>query len=196
MRLLARCGLYSAGLLLTLLACGPVATLTPVVPSPTDPPVISTLPVPTDTPAPGVINGLIWKDRCLLTGGEGGEPLVLGQGCVSTGPNPWEWGADQIFQPPFEVGLAGVTVHLGSGPCPSTGLASAITDAAGAYAFAGLDPGAYCVSFDPLLDGNDAVLIPGGLSFPIRGGIPATDVTVSGGGLAVVNFGWTFQFGD
>ncbi len=199
MRLVTRLALLLAGQLLAVLACGPVATPTPsaVVPPPTDPPVVSTFPViPSDTPSPGEISGLIWKDRCLLTGGEGGEPLVLGQGCVSTGPNPWEWGADQVFEPPFESGLAGVTVRLGPGMCPSTGLASSVTDAAGTYAFPGLAPGAYCVSFDPLLDGNDSVLIPGGLSYPIRGGTPATDVAVSGGGLEVVDFGWTFQFGD
>jgi hypothetical protein len=151
---------------------------------------------PSETPGPGEINGLVWKDRCLLTGGEGGEPLVLGDGCVSTGPNPWEWGANQIYEPGFEPGLAGVTLHLGPGACPSTGAATAVTDGAGTYAFAGLAPGTYCVSFDPLTDGNDAVLIPGSLSFPIRGGTPETTLILAAGALEVVNFGWTFQFGD
>lgn len=205
MRLSSPTTIAAIGLALAGLACGLGLPSTPTLPppataepaTPTQPPIVSTIPVPpTESAGPGEINGLVWKDRCLLTGGEGGEPLVLGQGCVSTGPNPWEWGANQVYEPGFEPGLAGVTLHLGLGACPSSGAATALTSSAGTYAFTGLAPGTYCVSFDALTDGNDAVLIPGGLSYPTRGGTPEATVTVAAGGSEVVNFGWTFQFGD
>jgi hypothetical protein len=76
------------------------------------------------------------------------------------------------------------------------GLTSTITAGDGTYAFAGLPPGTYCVSFDALHDGNDAILIPGGLSFPVRGGDAQVPVTLDSGELELVNFGWTYQFGD
>ncbi|MBF8257532.1 MAG: hypothetical protein HW375_2439 [Anaerolineales bacterium] len=197
-------------LMFALLACGPLptATIAPLAStpaeSPTPPTIAPTLPAPTDeaTPpatavsSPGEIAGMLWKDRCLITGGEAGEPLVLGQGCVSTGPNPEDWGANQIFEPGFEPGIGGVTIHLGNGACPAIGLTSTITAGDGSYVFAGLPPGTYCVSFDALHDGNDAVLIPGGLSYPVRGGDAQLTLSVPSGGLQAVNFGWTFQFGD
>jgi hypothetical protein len=194
-------------LALMLLACGalPTSTVTQTSPTETLPPTLAATPVsppdeptppPTPASSPGEIHGLLWKDRCLLTGGEGGDPLVLGQGCVSTGPNPWEWGANQMYEPGFEPGIGGVTIHLGNGACPVIGLTSAITAGDGTYAFGGLPPGTYCVSFDALHDGNEAVLIPGGLSFPERGGEAQVTVTVESAGLEAVDFGWTYQFGD
>lgn len=198
-------GIAVAGLILAGIACGPLSTATVAPSTPTEPPATSAAPTtpapteavaPTATPSPGSIEGLLWKDRCLLTGGEGGEPLVLGQGCVSTGPNPWEWGANQLYEPGFEPGIGGVTIHLGVGACPVIGLTSTITAGDGTYAFAGLPAGTYCVSFSAFNDGNDAILIPGGLSFPERGGEPQATVVLDSGDLAVVNFGWTYQFGD
>ena len=211
MRTSKSAALAGGTLMLALLACGllPPATVAPPVSTPPksplpSPTIVPTLPPPTDDLAPpataasspGAIDGLLWKDRCLITGGEAGEPLVLGQGCVSTGPNPENWGANQVFEPGFEPGIGGVTIHLGNGACPVIGLTSTITAGDGSYAFAGLPPGTYCVSFDALHDGNDAVLIPGGLSYPVRGGDGQVTVSVASGGLEVVNFGWTFQFGD
>lgn len=109
-----RIGLAGAALALGVMACGPLGTGTVAPAVATEPPALPTpaptipeataepTPLPTPAPSPGEVRGLLWKDRCLLSGGEAGEPLVLGQGCVSTGPNPWEWGADQVFQPGFE----------------------------------------------------------------------------------------------
>jgi hypothetical protein len=202
-----RGGLATATLLLALLACGalPTSTVVPVSPTETLAPTLSPTPAlpteestpsPTTDSSPGEIQGFLWKDRCLLTGGEGGEPLVLGQGCVSTGPNPWDWGANQVYDPGFEPGIGGVTIHLGNGACPVIGLTSTVTAGDGTYAFSGLPPGTYCVSFDALHDGNDAILIPGGLSFPTRGGEAQVTVIVEAGGVEVVNFAWTYQFGD
>lgn len=201
----SRLALMGFLLVVAMLACGPAtggapapsavpptAAVATSPPLPTSPPP----PGPTEVPPPATVNGLVWKDRCLLTGGQAGEPLVLGQGCVSTGPNPWEWGANQIYEPGFEPGIGGVTIHLGVGACPSIGVASVLTQGDGTYAFEGLLPGTYCISFNPLGDGNDAVLIPGGLSFPTREGEAQTTVSLDPGETENVNFGWLFQFGD
>ncbi len=45
-----------------------------------------------------------------------------------------------------DPGFPGVTVYLGSGACPSTGLKTTSTDSAGNYLFLDLQPGTYCVS--------------------------------------------------
>jgi hypothetical protein len=45
-----------------------------------------------------------------------------------------------------EAGLGGWTVNLGSGACPSSGLASTTSAGNGSYSFSGLGPGTYCVT--------------------------------------------------
>jgi hypothetical protein len=42
------------------------------------------------TPAPsfGSIRGILWHEICKFTGGQGGEPVVLGEGCVQWGSAP------------------------------------------------------------------------------------------------------------
>ena len=121
----------------------------------------------TPTQAPGSIRGILWHEICKNSGGEGGDPLVLGEGCVQWGTAGEQFGPNQL-KDDFETGWAGVTLHLGSGPCPSTGLATAITNASGEYQFKGLSAGTYCVSYSNLADGNDAILLPGGPTFPTR----------------------------
>ncbi len=146
---------------------------------------------------PAAAGGIVWKDRCLVTGGEGGEPLVLGMGCVQYGAAPDEWGADAIYEPSWEPGIAGVTVDLGSGACPSSGLATATSDSAGRYAFSGLTAGTYCVSINVFAYGNEAKLIPGGWTFPVRAGPARHTLTLlAGESRSGLNFGWMFQFGD
>lgn len=126
-------------------------------------------PGPTDTPAHSAsISGVLWHEICRYTGGEGGEPVVLGEGCVQWGPEVWQFGPNQV-QDDFEVGWVGVTMRLGGGSCPSVGLATTDTDADGRYLFKDLEAGTYCVSYSALEDGNDAILIPGGPTFPERG---------------------------
>ena len=87
-------------------------------------------------------------------------------------------------------------MHLGLGACPSTGLASAVTNAVGAYSFGGLSSGTYCVSYSNLADGNDAILIPGGPTFPARGsgGFYQTIILGAAENLMNVNIGYAFQF--
>ncbi len=150
---------------------------------------------PTPTPALGSISGILWHEICEFTGGEGGAPVVLGQGCVQYGPGPGDFGPNQV-KDGFETGWAGVTMRLGAGACPSTGLATAVTNANGAYSFNGLAAGIYCVSYNPLGDGNDSILIPGGPTYPIRGsgGERQTVDLDPGENAASVNFGWAWQF--
>jgi len=161
-------------------------------------PVATTPPIPASTPttSPGTIHGILWHEVCRFSGGEGGEPVVLGEGCVQWGSAPEEFGPNQILDS-FETGWEGVTLHLGAGACPSTGLATTITDSAGEYRFEGLEPGTYCVSYSSLTDGNDAILIPGGPTYPERGeaGYSQT-VTLSSGDDKRVDFGYAWQFYD
>lgn len=151
--------------------------------------------LPYVAPPLGSIAGEVWHDICEHTGGQGGEPLVLGLGCAE-GLGPNEMRANGVHDG-FEDGFAGVTIHLGSGACPSTGLATTVTDANGQYAFTGLTAGTYCVSFNALTDGNDSILIPGGLTSPTVGGTPRVTVTLLiSQNMTGVAFGWMWQFGN
>jgi hypothetical protein len=151
-------------------------------------------PTLTPTIGPGAIFGVLWHDICEFTGGEAGEPVVLGKGCVQYGAGPADFGPNQIYDG-SEKGWAGVTLHLGSGACPSTGTATAVTDASGNYRFDGLAAGAYCVSYSALTDGNDKILIPGGPTYPERGEAGASQTVGLGAGVEKeVNFGWAWQF--
>jgi hypothetical protein len=151
--------------------------------------------LPYVAPPLGSIAGEVWHDICEHTGGQGGEPLVLGLGCAE-GLGPNEMRANGVHDG-FEDGFAGVTIHLGSGACPSTGLATTVTDVNGQYAFTGLTAGTYCVSFNALTDGNDSILIPGGLTSPTVGGTPRVTVTLLiSQNMTGVAFGWMWQFGN
>jgi hypothetical protein len=71
----------------------------------------------TPTPAPGNLRGIVFYDD--------NEDGVLNGG---------------------EPGIVGATLDLGSGACPSTGLAATTTNHLGYYAFNNLLPGTYCVT--------------------------------------------------
>jgi hypothetical protein len=163
---------------------------------PTTIPTITPIPITTPTLnlTTGSIGGILWHEICKFTGGEGGEPLVLGQGCVQWGAAPQEFGPNQL-KDNFETGWESVTLHLGSGKCPSIGLATVITNASGEYQFTGLVPGTYCVSYSNLTDKNDAILIPGEPTFPERGdaGFLVT-VDLQAAEAKTVNFGYAWQF--
>ncbi|MBN1978594.1 MAG: hypothetical protein JW918_14445 [Anaerolineae bacterium] len=142
---------------------------------------------PTEAPTQGSIGGKVWHDLCkvpyetVATPPEGCVRLPDG-GIVANGL--LEGG---------EPGLAGVVVELGSGACPSTGLATANTDADGMYTFAGLAAGTYCVSVNALSATNEVILIPGGWTYPNAEG--SATVTIGAGEDRLdVNFGWDYQF--
>jgi hypothetical protein len=163
-----------------------------------DPGILEVLSPPVaSTPSLGSISGVLWHELCEFTGGQAGEPLVLGQGCVQWGAEEHEFGPNQVYDP-FEEGWEGVTLHLGGGACPSTGLDTAVTNANGEYTFTGLSVGTYCVSYSALTDGNDSILIPGGPTFPERGenGFYQTVTLAEGENALGVDFGYAWQFYD
>jgi hypothetical protein len=137
------------------------------------------------------IGGQVWHDECGLPE-LGPFPASPPPGCIET---DGYYGANGVLDV-GELGIEGVVVRLGAGPCPSTGLAAVETGADGSYRFSGLADGAYCVSVDALADGNDLDLIPGGWSNPTTSGSQASHEAVMAGGANVseVNFGWDYQF--
>ena len=151
---------------------------------------------PTEETALGSISGVMWHEICQFIDG---SPPVLGEGCVEWGENDsWGFGPNQVFDE-FESGWVGVTLHLGAGACPSTGLYMTATNAFGEYNFYGLNAGTYCVSYSPHTDGNDTILIPGGPTFPFRDAEDGRYRTVelaSGENKVDVDFGWAWQFFD
>ena len=136
------------------------------------------------------ISGLVWHDLCALP--DGPLPPSAPPGCIPFGGSYEANGVLEAGEP----GLANVTLQLGAGACPSSGLASATTGPDGTFGFAGLAPGASCVSVGPLVDGNDSVLIPGGWSAPVAHADPqAVSITLASGEVyAGMNFGWDYQF--
>ena len=145
-------------------------------------------------PSTGSISGVMWHEICQFIDG---SPPTLGLGCLQWGPNPSDFGPNQVYDD-FESGWAGVTLHLGLGACPSTGLATTVTDAAGEYSFEGLSAGTYCVSYSNLTDGNDTILIPGGPTYPDRGeaGFFYTIELGAGEDIGRLDFGYAWQFFD
>jgi hypothetical protein len=137
------------------------------------------------------VGGMVWHDECGLPT-HGPFPITPPPGCIDDGLGGYI--GNGVIDP-GETGIGGVTLHIGAGPCPSTGLATAVTDGFGHYDFFGLADGTYCISVDSLADGNDLVIIPGGWSFPAATtSLVSQEVVVSGGTAADVNFGWDWQF--
>ncbi len=144
-------------------------------------------------PPLGSIGGMVWHDLCAIPYASG-SPLE--PGCVEVvGVDGGMVPAANGILEPGEPGFEGLLVELGAGACPSTGLATALTDPDGMYSFPDLPDGDYCVSVNAL-DPANALLIPGGWTYPIRDAEPATaDVTLDPGETAgEVNFGWDYQF--
>ena len=142
---------------------------------------------PTEVPAQGSISGKVWHDLCKTPYETVDTPP---EGCVKLPDGGLV--ANGLLEA-GEPGLAGVVVELGSGACPSAGLATTTSDANGMYTFAGLDAGTYCVSVNALDATNETILIPGGWTYPNAEGSAA--VTIGAGENRLdVNFGWDYQF--
>ena len=96
-----------------------------------------------------------------------------------------------------EPGIAGIEVTLGSGECPSIGVATASTNAEGIFIFPRLAPGRYCVLIDPSQGMNASLLLPGRWSAPTdRFGSVVAGVTVTLMEQDIrsdVDFGWDFE---
>lgn len=132
------------------------------------------------TPTAGIIRGSVWNDGCQF------EAAATGDSCVEVGGLYQANGIRDAGEP----GMAGVTVELGSGPCPSRSLDAAATGSDGSYAFIGHGPGEYCVAIAP----TDPLVRS---SLPLgrwTTGEPARTVELEAGqDLAGVDFGWEQQ---
>lgn len=109
----------------------PTNTLLPdITPSVTPPPVVSTH-TPTVTAAPPTATS---------------TATILANGSISGKVFRDENGSGSLNL--ADVPLAGITVQLGSGACPSSGLQITQTAGDGKYTFASLAAGQYCVAVD------------------------------------------------
>lgn len=144
----------------------------------------------TPTAEPGSIAGFVWDDLCAFSGQDDSQIDTEPSGCVKLVDNPL-YLANGVFDA-GEAGMAGVTVRLGLGLCPSYGLMTFVTDDAGAFRFSSLPPGTYCVSIDPGESRNAAILLQGNWTYPLSSNsVMATTVTVGPGETrAGMSFGW------
>jgi hypothetical protein len=122
------------------------------------------------------------------------EPDPMPEGCSFD-----EWGiihADGERQA-HEPGIPGVVVDIGVGDCPSTGLATAMTDYNGGYHFNDLPAGKYCLRIDPAHgSSNEAILMPGSWTKEPSGheGMTFKAITIEGGKtLPGQDFGWDYD---
>ncbi|HEY1409196.1 MAG TPA: NBR1-Ig-like domain-containing protein [Promineifilum sp.] len=150
---------------------------------------------PVGTPAPGssVVGGVVWEDICLVTNGNPSN------GCVETEEGSGFYRGNGSYDA-NEAPLAGITVVIGSGPCPEGGgpapadqIDSAITDEEGLYRFEGLDAGIFCVAIDALSTANVDLLIPGNWTWPAPGTGRQGIRIASGEERLTIDFGWEFQ---
>jgi hypothetical protein len=133
------------------------------------------------------LSGRVWDDVCPRPAA-GESVTVAPQGCLPDGSGGFR--SNGIIDA-GEVGLSGVSVNLGSGPCPSSIISNVETNADGMYAFGDLTPGTYCVSIDSTA--NSGALGAGGWSSPAvsPGGLIGATVDVQAGQvISSVNFGW------
>jgi hypothetical protein len=145
-------------------------------------------------PAAGssAIAGHVWHDLCAVPYA---STDIAPPGCIFLPDGGLE--ANGILDP-GEGGIGGVTVHLGSGPCPVVDGQTDMTDASGYYSFSLLSAGTYCVSIDAADDDNIAVLIPGSWTSPYRWYGPGPiEVELSLGEADIQrfnDFGFDYQF--
>ncbi len=133
-----------------------------------------------------VINGIVWHDLCTPPA----EGETEAAGCVETEDG---FQANSVLDS-GEPGIAGITLNLGEGACPATGIATTVTENDGSYSFTNLAAGEYCISIDTLGADNQAILIPGSWTFP-ETGISETAVTIADGETSEpVDFGWDYEF--
>jgi hypothetical protein len=136
------------------------------------------------------IAGHVWHDECAVPYA---STDVAPSGCIFMPDGGLE--ANGLLDP-GEGGIEGVTVRLGVGSCPAETSWTDTTDASGYYSFENLSAGTYCVSIDPLADGNVSVFIPGSWTVPERGCEPAQyDISLGDDDIQRMNdFGWDYQF--
>jgi hypothetical protein len=157
------------------------------------PPTTST-PIALPTEAVGEIGGIIWHDLCAMP--REGEPAPSSppEGCVGLPEGGFRAnGALEEGEP----GIERVEVTLGTGPCPSTGLSMATTDAGGTFRFENLSEETYCVMIDPGRPINAQILIPGMWTSGASDSEGLVSMTIelgAGEQLSSLAFGWDYQF--
>lgn len=136
----------------------------------------------------GSIQGKIWHDECAIAGGTETQPEVISEGCVESNGN---YHANGVYDSD-EQDIAGVLVKLGVGTCPSTGLATVVTDPHGSFLFTDLPAGDYCISIDAEENENEPILIPGEWTAPAssHGRI---QVSLAADETKTVSFGWDYE---
>ncbi len=155
-------------------------------------PTVEPTPIPAASPVDvsGSISGRVWSDLC--------DPSAASpapQGCVAI-DSSGALRANGILEG-GEAGVPGVLVWLGTGACPTAGLASAATAPDGSYRFTGLGAGTYCVWVDPARGPEGRPLATGLWSFPTTStpdGVASITTTLAAGeARAEVNFGWDYR---
>ncbi|NIM93876.1 MAG: hypothetical protein GTO18_09225 [Anaerolineales bacterium] len=178
-----------AGLLLT--SCNlPIEGL---LPSTEIPPSTNT-PIQLPPETSSTISGLIWHDLCAVPGEGQPIPEEPPAGCVQLDDGSYK--ANGIREAD-EPGIENVLATLGTGPCPSSDLATAVTDVNGFFSFADLDAGSYCLMVDPSHPQNASVLIPGWWTTePVdASGRIAMEIDLASGEMVdSLEFGWDYQF--
>ena len=155
-------------------------------------PQVTDTPEPTQivTPTTGSIRGMVWHDLCVNLEEVASPP----PGCVVSKVTDI-YLANGILEP-GEVGIEGVEISLGLGLCPSSGLAVAVTESDGRYAFNGLAPGMYCVSADNSAYHQQSMLEAGVWTYPVgEEGEGVGSITLVLGAEEIkdnVNFGWDY----
>jgi len=142
-------------------------------------------------PENAVVSGQLWHDVCLADPDEVDPAITTETGCIDRGGGLLSANG---LRDAGELGLGGVIVNLGAGDCPSTGLATTISDGNGVYLFGGLQSGSYCVSIDSEGTQNSPILFSGEWTLPPSGSLAEVNTELLLGESKLnVNFGWQYK---
>lgn len=137
--------------------------------------------------------GMVWHDQCAYSPGDP-VPDPLPEGCAL---DAWRVVYADAVRQAGEPGIPAVTVDIGPGDCPSSGLATSLTDASGYYHFNDLPAGKYCLRIDPGHGSpNQAILLPGSWTLIPSGhdGMTFRAITLAANHtLAGQDFGWDYD---